>query len=107
MKEQAVEKTRCDKLVYRPPGGSLASTRNARASAASGNIIAFTDDGCVAEAGWLKALMSVYEDPDVVAAGGSALPEFPEGRPRLLPERWDWLAGAGPYYDSAQMLRST
>lgn len=48
----------------------IAAARNAGLALAAGWIVAFIDDDAVAEATWLRELVSPFGVPDVVAAGG-------------------------------------
>ena len=49
----------------------IPNARNAGISAASGDIIAFIDDDCVADEGWLKNLeIPFIRDPNVGVVGG-------------------------------------
>ena len=58
------------RLVTQANGGP-AKARNRAASEASGNIIVFTDDDCVPKPGWLEAMLTPFEDPQVVATKGA------------------------------------
>lgn len=54
--------------------------RNAGWQAATGELIAFTDDDCVVEPGWLGALTAPFSDPSVGLVQGTTLPLEPPGR---------------------------
>lgn len=57
----------------------LSTARNTGSRAAKGSIVAFTDDDCVVDSGWLKNLVSsLGEDPSVIGVGGSCYPADPE-----------------------------
>ena len=80
----------------------LSGARNTAVAAASGDVVVFLDDDAAARPGWLRALLTPYADPDVVAVGGVAHPRFPDARPGLLPTggssadatgELDWVVG--------------
>jgi len=57
-----------------------AAARNAGWRAARGQFIAFTDDDCIPDSGWLSAGLQPFADPTVVAVTGQTivpLPRFP------------------------------
>lgn len=69
---------------------NMPQARNEGIAASSGDIIAFIDDDSMVQAGWLEALVSVYADETVGAAGGRVI-GMPEpycdqvtGFPRLI-----------------------
>lgn len=49
------------------------AARNLAASAATGTVLAFTDNDCVVEPGWLRALVPYLADPKVAIVGGRVL----------------------------------
>lgn len=55
-----------------------AAARNAGWRTASAPIVAFTDDDCIPDRGWLAAGVAAFEDPAVVAASGRVI--VPLGR---------------------------
>lgn len=69
--------------VGRTPGAGPSAARNAGVAMASGRYLAFTDDDCVPDPGWLQALLSGFEAmPDALIGGrtlnllgGSPAPE--------------------------------
>lgn len=72
----------------------LSGARNTGVMAARGEIIAFLDDDAIADDTWLEELTRVYDDPDVVGAGGVARPRWDGGtNPRWLPEEFYWTIG--------------
>jgi len=52
--------------------------RNAGASDANADIVAFIDSDCTADPGWLAELTSDFADPTVVAVGGGVRAKDPE-----------------------------
>jgi mycofactocin glycosyltransferase len=58
------------RLVRLPHSIGPAGARNAGARAARGDVLAFLDSDCVAEPGWLEALLPELADPEVAAVGG-------------------------------------
>jgi GT2 family glycosyltransferase len=66
------------RYISAPPRG-LAASRNIAVAHASSSIIAFTDDDCVADEGWLAAIASAFDGPDHVAVvTGRILPLGPD-----------------------------
>ena len=67
----------------RTPGAGPSAARNAGVAVAAGRYLAFTDDDCVPEPGWLQALLTGFEArPDALIGGrtlnllgGSPAPE--------------------------------
>lgn len=57
-------------VVVHAANEGLSAARNTGIAAARAPVVAFTDDDCVPEPGWLAALLAAFERPDVVAAGG-------------------------------------
>jgi glucosyl-dolichyl phosphate glucuronosyltransferase len=71
----------------------LSGARNSGVAVATGSVIAFLDDDAVAEPDWLEHLTADYADSRVMGVGGSVEPSWPEGRPRSLPDEFDWVVG--------------
>ena len=71
----------------------LSHARNTAIAQASGEILAFLDDDAYGHDGWLDALVAPFASPDVVAAGGVAVPLWPAGRPASIPPELDWVVG--------------
>lgn len=92
----------------------LAASRNFGVDKAESGIVAFIDDDAIAHEMWVQGLMDGYQigiEPNdtkgVIGVGGPAYPIWPDSRPWLIPKEFDWLVGAGPYYDSAKKVRNT
>ena len=60
--------------IISQPNKGLSVARNVGAEAATGEIVAYTDSDCVADADWLAYLVAKMEASDLVACGG---PNFP------------------------------
>ncbi len=71
----------------------LSGAKNTGIAASRGDILAFLDDGAVAEADWLKYLADAYRDPSVAGVGGLTLPRWQDARPRWFPPELDWVVG--------------
>ena len=74
-------------------GRGPASARNAGWQAARGNIIAFTDDDCIPEPGWLSAGGRAFRPGDAALAGRVVVP--PVDRPTDYEKNASLLASAG------------
>ena len=71
----------------------LSGGKNTGIAVASGEVVAFLDDDAVADADWLKFMISSYEEPEVVGVGGLTLPKWDTRRPAWFPEEFDWVVG--------------
>ena len=54
-----------------------AAARNAGWKAARGEIIAFTDDDCIPDSGWLAAGIAQFDDAEIVAVTGQTIVPLP------------------------------
>ena len=68
------------RILRREDNAGQSAARNAAAEAASGEIVVFTDNDCVVEPGWLRALIPWLCRPGVDVAGGRVLAAEEEGR---------------------------
>lgn len=87
------------RLISIPPSG-LSAARNIGADAATGEILAFTDDDCEPDHEWLVRLDRAFLDPEISAAGGPNLP------PPALSER-EAVIRAAPGAPSHVLLDDT
>jgi len=65
--------------------------RHAGARAMHGEIYVQIEDDAVAEPTWLAELLSVFEDPAIVCAGGKVLPRFETEPPAWMEPYYGWL----------------
>jgi O-antigen biosynthesis protein len=68
--------------IISQPNMGLSFARNVGCDAATGEIVAYTDSDCVADADWLAYLVAKMEASDLVACGG---PNFPPPEDSLVP----------------------
>ena len=81
-------------VVDHTPGATgLSAARNRGADVADGEIVAFTDADCEPAEDWVAELVRCYDEHDAIAAGGPALPLWPDDRPARVPHELDWLIG--------------
>src|SRR5579864_453547 len=71
----------------------LSGARNTGARAALCDLVAFLDDDAVADAGWATALTAVFDDPDVLCAGGSVAVWGDAPVPAWWPPEFNWVVG--------------
>jgi GT2 family glycosyltransferase len=66
------------RLIATPTVGS-SNARNIGRAAAAGEVVAYVDDDCIVEKGWLEALTAEFRDPSVAGVFGRLTPyEQPE-----------------------------
>jgi GT2 family glycosyltransferase len=63
--------------VHRVPRGGPAAARNRGVERAAGAVVAFTDDDCEPEPGWLAALLQALHSSDAPGAGGHVVNGLP------------------------------
>jgi GT2 family glycosyltransferase len=76
----------------------LSGARNTGVENSCGDIVAFLDDDAQARPDWLERLLGPYADPDVVAVGGAARPQWPLGR-----DRPSWLPALDDHTDTGPL----
>ncbi len=86
-------------LVTQPHAGPAAA-RNAGAGAAQGRYLAFTDDDCLPDSGWLRALAGRFADCPEHLVGGRTVSAFPDNTysiatQLLIDYLVQWQAGPG------------
>jgi glycosyltransferase involved in cell wall biosynthesis len=64
--------------LLRQPAQGPAAARNLAASQSSGRFLAFTDDDCQPEPGWLAAFQECFQAGQFDAVGGQTLNPFPD-----------------------------
>jgi glycosyltransferase involved in cell wall biosynthesis len=80
---------RADVCYLHEPGAGLDRARNRAIVAATRNIIAFTDDDVIVDAGWARAIARRFgASPEVHAVTGLVMPLQLETEPQLMFERY-------------------
>jgi glycosyltransferase involved in cell wall biosynthesis len=74
--------------VNQPPAGA----RNQALAMATGEIVAFTDDDCQADPGWIAALVAGFE-PGVDVVQGRTVPDGSTEHPRAVSQQIESLTG--------------
>ncbi|WP_243370856.1 glycosyltransferase [Geotalea sp. SG265] len=83
--DQFIESNANVKYVLEPRQG-LSFARNTGIDAARGEIVIFTDDDVLAGKEWLYNMMKVFDNLDVMGAGGPLRPVWLAPRPDWLPD---------------------
>lgn len=71
-------RSQLDLTMLRQGNTGPAAARNAGALAARGRYLAFTDDDCLPEPGWLRALASALTQDPSLLVGGRVINAFPQ-----------------------------
>ncbi|MBK8185373.1 MAG: mycofactocin biosynthesis glycosyltransferase MftF [Candidatus Competibacteraceae bacterium] len=66
-------------LLRRDRNIGQSAARNLAASAATGTVLAFTDNDCSVEPGWLRALVPYLTEPDIAIVGGRIVAQAHQG----------------------------
>lgn len=86
-----------------PTVGSSAA-RNIGAKVAQSEIVAYTDDDCIVDPGWLSALAAEFSQPEVAAVYGRLLPHSSQARSgtevgyKASGERVEYASRTPPWY---------
>jgi hypothetical protein len=67
--------------------------RNTGLEAASGAVVAFTDDDAAPEPGWIAGLLDAFADERAIGVGGALDPAWVGPEPRWLPTEFYWVFG--------------
>jgi GT2 family glycosyltransferase len=71
----------------------LSGARNTGIAESDEDVVAFLDDDAVAEANWLPAICTEFDDEAVFAVGGHIAPAWDGERPSWFPAEFDWVVG--------------
>lgn len=71
----------------------LSGARNTGTELAPGEVVAYLDDDATAEPTWLEHLAAPFVDPEVVAVGGWAVPNWDTAKPDWFPDEYLWVVG--------------
>lgn len=79
----------CGVRVLDVQRSTIAAQRNAGATAAQGDVLAFLDSDCTVAEGWVRAGLSIFKDPEVV--GGGSPPDVPIEGTTWVQRGWSFL----------------
>lgn len=83
----------------REPRIGLSHARNTGTRESRGEVVAFLDDDAEPVDAWVSAMLSVYDDETVGAAGGRIEVAYPGGRPSWIPVGMEGYYGHFDYGD--------
>lgn len=69
---------------HRQKAAGLSVARNTGAQLATGSILAYTDDDCIAEPDWLTHLVGGFDEESCSAVGGPNIPPTPRNRTEAI-----------------------
>ncbi len=81
------------RVVVNVEAQGLSGGRNTGIASATSDVVAFLDDDAQADADWLELMLTWYDQPSVIAAGGTSQPVWRSGRPGWFPPEFDWVVG--------------
>lgn len=91
------------RVIVHPTGQGPAAARNAGWRAARAPLVAFTDDDCVAVAGWLKALHEAWADDPMRVVQGRVVPDPGEADRNGPFARSLRVESLGPFFQTANV----
>jgi GT2 family glycosyltransferase len=80
-------------IVANEHARGLSSARNTAIARSRGDYVVFIDDDAVAHDQWLARLLTAFDDPAVIGAGGQARPLWEAPAPDWLPPELLWVVG--------------
>jgi len=81
------------RVVVNAEARGLSGGRNTGIANAASDVVAFLDDDAQAGTDWLEAMLAWYDDPTIIAVGGTSEPVWRNGRPGWFPDEFDWVVG--------------
>ena len=81
------------RVVANAEARGLSGGRNTGIASATSDVIAFLDDDAQADSDWLGTMLPWYDDPSIIAVGGTSEPVWRNGRPGWFPVEFDWVVG--------------
>lgn len=81
------------KVVANSGPKGLSGARNTGTELASSEVVAYLDDDATADPDWLELLTAPFVDPNVVAVGGWANPNWDTAEPEWFPAEFSWVIG--------------
>jgi len=81
------------RVVVNAEARGLSGGRNTGIASASSDVVAFLDDDAQAGSEWLETMLAWYDDPSIIAVGGTSEPVWRSGRPGWFPVEFDWVVG--------------
>lgn len=83
----------------------ISYARNRGIKEALGEFIAFTDDDCVVDKGWVSNLYDTFKQYNADAVGGRILPIYPEFVPAWVKDNIRLLCGAIVFHDNGEGVK--
>lgn len=85
-------------IEYLNKTSGVADARTKGIKYASNEIIAYIDSDAIADKNWISTLNKGYNNKNILAVGGKAIPLWEQNKPKWFPDEFLWLVGCTHKY---------
>jgi glycosyltransferase involved in cell wall biosynthesis len=91
------------RVLHQARNAGPGPARHAGVAATTAPLVAFTDDDCLPEPGWLRGLLDAFDDPAVDVVQGSTCPPPAEQRTAGPWDHTIWVSGPSPWFETCNV----